>query len=849
MRMPRNVLLIALALAVLLIAGCSDSDNADSADEWKELTAFAEGENLVASFTNSHVAGMKGIAQNDHLQLLVDDTTGSIAIIDKQSGDIWFSNPLERETDSVAAGVNKDLLSSQLAIEFYNPYGQSSSMNSYTDSVAYGQISFQRIPEGVRVNYQFGIAKRSVEDLPLMLTKARIDDLSSKLDNTGKRALLIAYRPDAEEQIYHRNDDVLVNMQLERAFKAFEDAGYSDEDLQADMKELGFEQIKAVPRIFLASIEYTLDGDTLVAKIPSSSIQYPSEYPINQISVLSYFGAAGTDEEGSLFVPDGSGALINFNNGKTAYPPYQQSVYGTDRTMDLTDKPTVEQEVRLPVFGILKEKSAVLGIIEDGASVAAIRADVAGRLNSYNYVYPSYIVINKGEVTLNASDQRRTLPKFQEEKVKSDYTVRYAFLSGKDASYYGMAQYYRDYLLDRNGLPQVAAQLQSDNAPFYLQLIGGINKTKHFAGIPYESTESLTTFEQAQSIVNLLQQRGIDDISVKYSGWFNGGLSHKVPEKIKVDGSIGGKTGLQNLSNFAEENNIPFYLDVALVNANSTSGFKPSKDASITLRELPAALYPLDLALNRRDRASSPAYIVSPRLIEGYVDSMLKELTKFKVSGISLRDLADQLNSDYRKNNQIDRAEAEAISIQSLSKLREAGLDIIAEGGNAYALPFLSGITNAPMSNSHFKIEDEGIPFYQLVIRGIIDYTGAPYNLSSYTNSSQYVMKSLEYGANVAFEWVYEPNRKMKDTDFSNLYSVHYGLSLDQATDIYHEVNAFLKTVRGEPILVHEKLGDGVYKTVYGNGLFVIVNYNSSPVTVDGKTIQAEGYITGGEQM
>ncbi|MUT68472.1 DUF5696 domain-containing protein [Paenibacillus sp. NEAU-GSW1] len=42
--------------------------------------------------------------------------------------------------------------------------------------------------------------------------------------------------------------------------------------------------------------------------------------------------------------------------------------------------------------------------------------------------------------------------------------------------------------------------------------------------------------------------------------------------------------------------------------------------------------------------------------------------------------------------------------------------------------------------------EDEEIPFYQMVVRGYIDYTGMPYNLSTFTDMNQYILKCLEYG-------------------------------------------------------------------------------------------------------
>ncbi|WP_127530155.1 DUF5696 domain-containing protein [Paenibacillus kobensis] len=849
MSMARNALLTVCIIIGIALAGCSTAKPAGQAAEMEQLeAAFKQAAPLKASFNDSRLAGMKGVKENDQLSLFVNDGTGEIAVLHKQTGEIWYSNPEERDTDPLAAGVNKALLSSQLNIEYYNNFGQSTVINTFTDSAAYKQVKAEAIENGVRVNYKFGTAVRSAADLPMMLSAQRFEELSGKLDKTLKRALTIAYTEDKEKSVYVRNDSALKGVQLDRAFKAFDTAGYTEEDLEQDMQELGFTQEAAAPRIFFASIEYTLDADSLVVKVPASGLHYPSEYPIGNVSLLSFFGAGGTKENGSLFVPDGSGALIHFNNGKTKYPAYQQEVYGEDLATKTTEDADLEQAVRLPVFGLIRDSGALLGIIEQGASVASINADVSGKLNSYNYAYPSFIVNNKGSLTLQANAQERTLPRFQEQPMKTDFTVRYAFLSKPDASYQGLARYYQQYLERSNGLPAQQTESGSNDLPFYLQLVGGITKEKRMVGIPYKSLESLTTFKQSEEIIRQMQDREIANIKLKYSGWFNGGMDHKVPSKISVDGEVGGSEGLRNLIRFTQEHGVSLYPDVSILTANTGAGFDEKDDASRTLRGVPAANYPLDLALNRRDRDKSPSYVISPRLVGGYVESTIKGLTKYGTGGISLRDLADQLNSDFRKNNQIDRSESESISVQALSSIREGNLSIMADGGNAYALPYLSDVTNAPLSNSRFKLEDEQIPFYPMVVRGYVEYAGKPYNLSTYTDVQQYILKCLEYGAGVYFEWIHQPNYEVKDTEFSSLYAVNYKQWIDQAAEIYHEVNDVLKNVQNKRITAHEKLGEGVFKTVYENGVFVIVNYTREQITVDGKAIGGESYMTGGVQ-
>ncbi|ACT02873.1 DUF5696 domain-containing protein [Paenibacillus sp. JDR-2] len=849
MNKARMALLTACCLVGILLAGCSDSASGKQAGEADQAAmTFTQGKALSASFTDPLFTDMKGVAENDQLRLFADDQTGAIAVLNKKSGEVWRSNPPGSSEDAIAAGVNKDLLSSQIKLDFYNDFGQLNSINSYTDSVVNKQISMEKLPNGLSVTYQFGKVEKTLEDMPKMMSKELFDAANKKLDKTGQRALKIAYKENKEQTAYERNDSALNGLQLDRALKALEAAGYTEEDLKKDMEELHFTQEKTAPRIFEATIKYTLDGNSLVAAVPVADIHYPEEYPVNSVSFLNFFGAGGTGDKGTMLVPDGSGALIRFNSGKTRYPSYQQLVYGQDNTMARTEDASREEAVRLPVFGIIRENGAFLGIIEQGESVATINADISGRLNSYNYVYPSFNVINKGQVTLDANGQQRSLPKFQENPMKSDFVVRYAFLSGEDASYQGMASYYKEYLVNHKALPVQEKAADGENIPFYLQLDGSITDKKHFMGIPYRALETLTTFKEAKSIINQMKQLDIHNIKLKYAGWFNGGLDHKVPKSISVDGEIGGSQGLKDLASFAAGNGVALYPDVAFLTANTGNDFNESKSASRTLRGDPAALYPADLALNRRDISKSPSYIVSPRLVDGFVDSTLKGMNKFNANGISVRDLADQLNSDYRKHNQIDRTESEEISRAAMAKLKDQKLQVMGNGGNAYALPYLSDLTNAPMGNSGFKLEDEQIPFYQMVIRGSMEYTGAPYNLSNYTNDKQYILKCLEFGSNVYFEWIYEPSYSVKDTDHNELYAVNYKLWMDKAAGMYQEVNKVLKNVKNEPITGHEKLQQGVYKTVYGNGLYVIVNYNRSQVTVEGKSIEAESYLTGGDQ-
>lgn len=82
----------------------------------------------------------------------------------------------------------------------------------------------------------------------------------------------------------------------------------------------------------------------------------------------------------------------------------------------------------------------------------------------------------------------------------------------------------------------------------------------------------------------------------------------------------------------------------------------------------------------------------------------------------------------------------------------------------------------------------------------------------------------------------------IKETEYDYLNSVLYSQWIDVAQQMYHDVNKLLTKVRNRQIVSHRMLEDGVYRTDYENGVYVIVNYNTVPVLINGNAIDAEGF-------
>ncbi|MGO4375952.1 DUF5696 domain-containing protein, partial [Paenibacillus sp. MCAF20] len=210
-----------------------------------------------------------------------------------------------------------------------------------------------------------------------------------------------------------------------------------------------------------------------------------------------------------------------------------------------------------------------------------------------------------------------------------------------------------------------------------------------------------------------------------------------------------------------------------------------------------AKIYDFDRAAYfRSDRFSH--YLLSPAKLEATVKGFLSDYGKLNPGSISLRDLGSELYSDFRRSGEVTRENAKRKVIAAFERIREQSPDIMVNGGNAYALPFVSHIVNLPQKSNEYQLAGESVPFIQLALHGYVEYAGKAYNTADEQDVRENVLRSLETGSNVYFSWFYEEPSILKDTRFSYLYSNHYEQWLDEAVDAYAEVAAVLNKVQGQ---------------------------------------------------
>jgi len=789
----------------------------------------------------SALAGMERVAENEKLILYVQRAGAGIAVQQKQGGYVWFSNPVEAASDPIASPLYKAELQSQLILSYYNAKGQLSRYNSFTDSVQKGQFDIAAIDNGVRIVYRFGNQPDVAwANIPSVIGKERFEQaiLSKLADDEARKQVTYKYRLNNEKQIYEvrkLQDNVAAELSA-----LLDSAGYTAEDAERDNSENGAGRQESEDQAqFAVPVEYTLDGQYLSVAVKGGEVESRPTFPLASLQVLPYFGAAGDDREGYMLVPDGSGALIRLNNGKLSAEPYQMPIYGEDGTFDVQERFLSDEKARLPVFGLKKNDHAFIGMMEDGASMGSVLADIGGRFTSYNSVNGSFRFTAMDLYTLSSGSKNSSVPMFQTPSYQGDIRLRYAFLSDEAADYAGMAAAYRDYFVAKHNMQRLTPR---ENAPFVLEVEGAFQRRSSFLGIPYDSTEALTTYEQAAELLALLKERGVDDIALRYVGWFNGGIRHSSPDDIGFVSALGGKKGFRKLAEFAGAEGVRLYPDVAFLRK-----FKGSSGSADFLDRRNAAIYEYDPVTYHKLGSRFSHYVLSASRLPDVVRGFLSDYAKLGVSGVSLRDMGEEVNSDFAPSAPLTREQARDTIAAETGRLKDELGSVMVSGGNAYTLPYADIVVNAPTSASGMSLTDEDVPFFQIALHGYVDLAGAPFNADRGQNPRRSMLTALETGSNVFYQWFYSPSSAVKDTRYNGLYALHYQDWLDEAIALYKEADEVLKQVRDQPITGHRKLSANVTETTFGNGTTVIVNYGDADERVDGLAIPAESYRIGGE--
>lgn len=588
---------------------------------------------------------------------------------------------------------------------------------------------------------------------------------------------------------------------------------------------------------FGVTLKVELTEDGLVATVPDSSIIEDSDTYIGTLAIYPCMGVSYLDEkEGYMFIPDGNGALIYLeDNEKRFNTGYSSMIYGND--IGFTESSVAnllwgkyemlnDQNLTLaPVYGIAHtdDKLAYLAIVEDGAERATIEAQPNGVNVQYNRAYAKFLLRKRYTQPTSNNSTSGSFHLVEEDRSHSDLTVRFLLLSGEEANYCGMANAYRNYLIDRGELV-----VQEDNS--YRTRIDflGVEQEEFLIGT---TAVTMTTVEDIYEIYDDLAGVGVTDLFSLYKGWQKGGIYDLPISAYKADRNIGSTKELTQLLKDAEAKNISLYL------YNEALRINP-EEQNATFHVVKKVNKKVFEESTYKDVYSSFRFL-TPTRSNSLLNKFAKSYTKQGVNNIALAGITNTLFTYTYSNVAYSRFQTADTYVKAVEEL-DASVNLVMEEPFAYLWKNTRAFLDMPVYMSNYLYEDESVPFLSIVLKGVMPVYADYVNFEA--NKEEFFLKLIETGSYPSFYITKESAADLIYTNSSDIYSSQYEVYKDEILQYTKELKAVYEEVAGAVITGHEILDNGVRIVTYSNGTRIYLNYNSAAQTVDGVSIDTMSY-------
>ena len=735
-------------------------------------------------------AGTQTVADDGTLRMDMNMQTGYFDIVDERNGAVFASSPnggvLSQLTQYAQNETQRDALAAQFDMGYttVERLNETPKNNQFNNSQPLAHLTVQKISNGVAMTYNFATEIQGA----------------------------VVFTADLTLESDHLVATIPYNQILEGKYTHY---GQPTSKEELPIGQAGCPRLPEPPQTMSLQLFYFA----------------PECQQLTSIHFLPAFGAGMPGQEGYIVVPDGSGALINFDKVHPVYTTeYRMPVYGDPTITPLQDEWLPEDN--MPVFGIVhldsqspSKAEGMLAVITEGAANASIVATPAGqRANLYQasvkFDYrPQYEALSTG-MSRQLQYAWKPLP--------GDRQVVYYFVNGTGANYSGLAQRYRQYLMQTQHVQPLPAKPQ---APFLLRVLNGIREI----GVPFAPFERATTFAQTQQMATDLQSQGVGDIRLTLEGWMLNGYAWDAttPQMWPPDRRLGGTGGLVKLAEWGKAHNVQLVLASDVEHAwSGKNGFNPRKDAL----HQESQLFLLELG---------KGYLISPDwAAQKLYPQLEKQIKRAGVSGTDFDYLARDVYPNYQPQHMLDRQQATQQWTAMMSSARDQLGSAGAQGGSLYALGSADYFYNAPLDDSGFNYETRQVPFWEIAVHGLALYSGRESNLMS--NPQLQKLQMIEDGALPVWELTWQTASSVRYTYYKDLYSSQYAEWSPQAVSEYKQ-----EQQRGYSRLAYVQMTNdsevqpGVDVVDYADGSHVIVNYNDSAVTLaqyGNVTVPAQDY-------
>ena len=588
---------------------------------------------------------------------------------------------------------------------------------------------------------------------------------------------------------------------------------------------------------FGLTLNVSLTDEGLYVSVPEESIVENSDkYFLGTISLYPYMGVSYLDEkEGYILVPDGNGALIYLDDKEGRFKSgYSSMIYGSDVGFDELEVNTLlwekyytvtdAEQIIAPIYGIAHtdDEIAYLAVVEDGAARASIECSPNGVSVDYNRANAKFILRKLYTQPTSNNSTSGSLHTYESDRSHSDLSLRFLFLSGEDATYSGMANAYRDYLL-KNGELSVTDTSYKTRVDFL-----GEEEESWVLGT---TGVTMTSVDDIRDIYEDLNSRNVTDILSVYKGWQKNGLYSLPISTYKADSDIGGTKDLTKLIKESSEKGIDLYL------YNDALRINPDEEN---------ATFNVVKKVNKR-RYEEETYkgvyesflYLTPSRSDNRLSRFVKSYTSKGVNNLALAGISNTLFTYTYSGNKYTRFDTLESYIETINEVSES-TNLVLEQPFSYLWKDTKAFLDMPLYTSSYILEDERVPFLSLVLKGAMPVYSEYVNFEA--NKQEFFLKLIETGTYPSFYITKESSSELIYTNSSDVYSSEYASYADTIAEYDAELKEINEKTEGATILKHEMLENGVTRVTYSNGTKIYINYSSKDASVDGVKIASMSY-------
>lgn len=178
-----------------------------------------------------------------------------------------------------------------------------------------------------------------------------------------------------------------------------------------------------------------------------------------------------------------------------------------------------------------------------------------------------------------------------------------------------------------------------------------------------------------------------------------------------------------------------------------------------------AAISRYDLA-SRQTVEGTQENLLTPGVFTDVFERFLTGLQKQDASGetgVGMGSAAYMLYSDYSAGY---GREQSVLAVQAaLNKAKAAGRGLTGVRANAYVWAYADCLTALPLASSRYNIEDESVPFLQMVLKGCIPYSTPSVNQAD--DPQEIFLQAAETGSGLLFTLIGGEAQLTRDTVYA----------------------------------------------------------------------------------